>query len=173
MEKTVSILGKNVSLNDIRKDVKTAYEKGNKAQALFSAQTVEALLNLIDELNPNSANKNEYKGIVEIFEVNNLIESAEVIGVSIQDVEEFVEKNKTDFDFDLSEYYTVVKSVHDYTLNVDFKDINSENFYEVSNINLINNHCNSKHESVSFTHKAELALTKVNKIKLDKLISPS
>ena len=173
METTVSILDKNVSLKEIRNDVKTAYEKGNSAQAVFYPETVEALLNFIDELNPDIAHISEFDSIVDVYEVNNLIESAEVIGVSIQDVKEFVEDNRSNFKFDLSDYYTVSESVHDYTLNVDFKDENHENFYEVKKIHLINNHCNSKHDNVMFTHHAQLALSKENKTKVDELISPS
>ncbi len=173
MEKTVSILGKKVSLSEIRKEVKTAYENGKGGQPMFPPEMIESLLDIIDELNPNIAQAKEYDGIIDIFEVNNLIESAEVIGLSLEDVKEFVEENKNKFNFDLSEYYTVTKSVHDYTINVEYKDENHENFYEVRHINLINNHCNSKHNNVVFTYKAQLELSKVNKIKVDKLISPS
>jgi len=173
MENIVSTLGENVSLNEIRKEVKTAYSDGKSGQAVFHPETVEALLDLIDKLNPLIAQTKEYDGIIDIFEVNNLIESAEVIGVSIEDVKEFAKKNKSNFKFDLSEYFTVTKSVHDYTVNIDFKDENHENFYEVRNINLINNYCNSKHDNVIFTLNAQLALSKENKIKVDKLISPS
>ena len=95
------------------------------------------------------------------------------MGISIEDIKEFAQKYKSHFNFYLSEYYTVRESVHDYTVDIDFKDKNHENFYEVRNINLINNHCNSKHNNVFFTYKAQLALSKANKIKVNKLISPS
>ena len=51
MENTVSILGKDVSLNELRKDLKIAYEEGHSGQGVFPPKKIEALLDFIDEPN--------------------------------------------------------------------------------------------------------------------------
>ena len=154
MEELSPTANKSELLNQIRYKIKVAYEEGCEGEPSFSPQSVEKLLNIIDELSPSTTTYKRFSGMVDVYEVNNLIESCEVIGTSIEDVKEFANTNKDFFDFDLSEYFTVEKSPHDYTLNVEFKP-NSD---DINHVNLVNNHCNSQHDNILYTVRSGFIL---------------